>query len=99
MSLELQSDLSNVTTIAGELGVGSIMLGLQAVCAENYFGDACDILCIRRNDTFGNYSCGNQPNDICPPGFVNPDANCIVNSTIEPIAASKMPYMIVRCLV
>ena len=57
MDLELSRGLSNTTTVVGVFGVATIRLGFTVTCTENYYGDACDVFCVRRNDTTGHYSC------------------------------------------
>ena len=45
----------------------------RLVCADEYYGTDCDILCKPRNDNFGHYTCGDQGEKVCLPGWEKRD--------------------------
>ena len=45
----------------------------RLVCADEYYGTDCDILCKPRNDNFGHYTCGEQGEKVCLPGWEKRD--------------------------
>lgn len=60
-------------------GAGTLRLQYKALCQENYYGTACDILCQPADsDTLGHYTCGSNGNKICNDGWSDPPKNCLV---------------------
>ena len=47
----------------------TISYKLRVVCDENYYGKSCTKLCQPRNDTFGHYTCDENGNKVCLPGW------------------------------
>ena len=45
----------------------------RLVCSDEYYGTDCDILCKPRNDNFGHYTCGDQGEKVCLPGWEKKD--------------------------
>ena len=82
VNLELQRGLfTTATTVEGDLGVGSISLGLRVFCANNHFGDGCNVMCEGANDVGGHYTCDSEGNVVCLPGFVDPSNKCITSAS------------------
>ncbi|XP_055585474.1 protein serrate-like [Uranotaenia lowii] len=47
---------------------------VRVQCADNYYNTTCTTFCRPRNDQFGHYTCGEQGNKVCLPGWQG--ANC-----------------------
>lgn len=53
----------------GNEGETSLKYEYRVTCLSDYYGDACDKTCRPRNDTFGHYTCSDQGDKICLPGW------------------------------
>ncbi|ODM93782.1 Neurogenic locus protein delta [Orchesella cincta] len=53
----------------GNEGQVSLSYEYRVTCLPDYYGDACDKTCRARNDTFGHYTCSDQGDKICLPGW------------------------------
>ena len=50
-------------------------------CAPNYYPQGvCTILCIPRDDPLGHYTCDNDGNIVCLPGYTDTNTNCVTCS-------------------
>lgn len=47
----------------------TISYRLRVICDENYYGKSCTKHCQPRNDTFGHYTCDENGNKVCMPGW------------------------------
>jgi len=59
----------------------------RLVCADEYYGTDCDILCKPRNDNFGHYTCGDQGEKVCLPGWEKRDAEARDDYCMKPKCA------------
>lgn len=50
-------------------GDSKLEYDFRLVCANEYYGTDCDILCKPRNDNFGHYTCGTGGEKICLDGW------------------------------
>jgi len=65
---------SGQTWVYGEDRQNKLKYDFRLVCAEEYYGSDCDILCKPRNDNFGHYTCGGNGEKVCLPGWEKKDA-------------------------
>lgn len=55
-----------LTLTASRITVG---LELELFCDRNYYGDACNVKCVPRDDPSGHYNCDHQGRKVCKPGW------------------------------
>ena len=47
----------------------SVGLELELYCDKNYYGAACNVKCIPRDDSSGHYTCDQEGRKVCRPGW------------------------------
>lgn len=47
----------------------TISYKIRVICDENYYGSKCTKYCQPRNDSFGHYTCDENGNKVCLPGW------------------------------
>ena len=69
--------------LQGENGLAIISFNLQVSCAQ----DGCQLKagCLPRDDLFGHYTCADNGDLVCLPGFQNPTTDC------TEMAPTKLP--------
>lgn len=61
---------------SGTFGVATITFAYRFYCAENYYGNKCDIYCQPTDSYLGHYYCDFDGQKLCIDGYSNPDSNC-----------------------
>ena len=67
--IQSESLQSGPEWVYGHDGQNKLKYEFRLVCADEYYGTDCDILCKPRNDNFGHYTCGDQGEKVCLPGW------------------------------
>ena len=67
---------SSPVKYSGTFGVATITFAYRFYCAENYYGNKCDIYCQPTDSYLGHYYCDFDGQKLCIDGYSNPDSNC-----------------------
>lgn len=52
-------------------------IAFQVICAQNFFGPLCNMMCENRDDDLGHFSCDPITGErVCLEGYVNVEGNC-----------------------
>lgn len=49
--------------------IATLAYSYRVTCQTNYYGEQCNILCRPRDDIYGHYTCSQQGNIVCLPGW------------------------------
>ena len=67
---------SDASTYTGTYNIARFTLAYRIRCAENYYGDKCDIYCVDTDSNCGHYKCNCERKKECDDGYMNNKINC-----------------------
>ena len=74
-AIPLNDTFTEPQDYTGRYNVITLRMSFKAVCSPNYYGSDCRVFCRPTDDATGHYSCDEDGNKVCLPGWVQDATN------------------------